>query len=406
MISEERADCRSGGGMASTGERSGENGMKAQDLAREKIVQGPEIALPASLGPALLMLHRALIIEELWQGVLMALQAALEIHNVSMALFPAENSAGILLVSNPASDSKLDSTKIDAMSPAHAFLARRPGACVLRVSDAVQERPFIETPFYKNFVEPEGSRFAALMVFREGVRIMGWLYLGRRAAQGDFTSGEMTLLDALYVQLVVGAKRVCRFERERRSNKIQVQNGRDDPATLLLDERFAPVFHNRSAVRICALWTLGPEQARILKPEFHLPAEIRSACRDLGEAWQKCCRKGRLAEIEGTRIATHPGGLSANVRLLRMCHSNAANVYYLVHLSHSGPGEPDLSVLRLLHRLTTTERAVAKLVAWGFDNQEIAKELWISVNTVRVHLHNIFHKLGVNCRGKLAVLMR
>ena len=105
-------------------------------------------------------------------------------------------------------------------------------------------------------------------------------------------------------------------------------------------------------------------------------------------------------------MVRHPGGLSANVQILRMGYSNAANVYYLVHLSHSGPREPDLSVLTLLHRLTTTERAVAKLVAWGFDNQEIANELWISVNTVRAHLHNIFHKLGVNCRGKLAVLLR
>ncbi len=216
----------------------------------------------------------------------------------------------------------------------------------------------------------------------------------------------MTLLNALHVHFNVAAQRVCRFERERRANRIQVQKGSDDPATLVLDERCAPVFHNRAAVRICALWSLGPEQARILKPEFYLPAEIRSACEDLGEEWQKCRRRGRLSETDVTRIVADARGLSANVQLLRMGHSNTAKTHFLVHLSHSGTREPDLSVLALLRRLTATEHAVAKLVAWGFDNQEIATELWISVNTVRAHLHNIFHKLGVNSRGKLAVLPR
>ena len=244
------------------------------------------------------------------------------------------------------------------------------------------------------------------MIFRERRRILGWLWLNRRAAQGDFTTEEMTLVNALYVQFSVAAQRVCRFERERSVSRIQVQNGRDDPATLLLDERCAPIFHNRAAVRICALWRLGPEQARILKPEFHLPTEIRSACEDLGEAWQKCRRKGRLAETEVTRVVTHAGGLLANVQLLRMRPSTPAKVYFLVHLSSGGASEPDLSALALLRRLTTTEQAVAKLVAWGFVNQEIAKELWISVNTVRAHLHTIFHKLEVNSRGKLAVLLR
>ena len=104
-----------------------------------------------------------------------------------------------------------------------------------------------------------------------------------------------------------------------------------------------------------------------------------------------------------TRVVTHAGGLSANVQLLRKRHSTPAQVYFLIHLSSGRASEPDPSALALLHRLTTTEQSVAKLVASGFDNQEIAAELWISVNTVRVHLYSIFRKLGVKSRGKLAV---
>jgi hypothetical protein len=79
------------------------------------------------------------------------------------------------------------------------------------------------------------------MIFRENGRMLGRLCLNRRADKGDFSDEEMTLLKALYVQFNVAARRVCRFERERKSNTIHAQNGHDEPATLLLDERCAPI---------------------------------------------------------------------------------------------------------------------------------------------------------------------
>ena len=53
--------------------------------------------------------------------------------------------------------------------------------------------------------------------------------------------------------------------------------------------------------------------------------------------------------------------------------------------------------------LSNREREVSGLVVQGFLNKEIAEKLFISEQTVKNHLHNIFEKLGVSNRLELAL---
>jgi DNA-binding NarL/FixJ family response regulator len=53
--------------------------------------------------------------------------------------------------------------------------------------------------------------------------------------------------------------------------------------------------------------------------------------------------------------------------------------------------------------LSTREREIVILVAQGFKNKEMAERMFISEQTVKNHLHNIFDKLGVSDRLELAL---
>jgi two-component system nitrate/nitrite response regulator NarL len=53
--------------------------------------------------------------------------------------------------------------------------------------------------------------------------------------------------------------------------------------------------------------------------------------------------------------------------------------------------------------LSNREEEVVQLVAQGFRNREIGQKLFISEQTVKNHLHNIFDKLGVSDRLELAL---
>ena len=55
--------------------------------------------------------------------------------------------------------------------------------------------------------------------------------------------------------------------------------------------------------------------------------------------------------------------------------------------------------------LTVREREVAKLVAFGFTNKEIAKLLFISESTVKQTILKVVQKTGVNDKSKFADIL-
>lgn len=54
--------------------------------------------------------------------------------------------------------------------------------------------------------------------------------------------------------------------------------------------------------------------------------------------------------------------------------------------------------------LSPRERGIASLVQRGLRNKEIADELGLTEGTVKVHLHKIFEKLGLQSRTELILL--
>jgi len=55
--------------------------------------------------------------------------------------------------------------------------------------------------------------------------------------------------------------------------------------------------------------------------------------------------------------------------------------------------------------LSGREKEILRLIAKGYNNLEIARELFIAEQTVKNHLSDIYFKLGVHDRSKLTVLI-
>jgi DNA-binding CsgD family transcriptional regulator len=57
-----------------------------------------------------------------------------------------------------------------------------------------------------------------------------------------------------------------------------------------------------------------------------------------------------------------------------------------------------------MNSLTSREREIVFALAEGLSNKDIGRRLGLSEGTVKVHLHNIYSKLGVKNRTALVVL--
>jgi DNA-binding NarL/FixJ family response regulator len=56
-------------------------------------------------------------------------------------------------------------------------------------------------------------------------------------------------------------------------------------------------------------------------------------------------------------------------------------------------------------KLTRREEEIARFVAAGLSNEQIARKANLSEGTVKTHLHRVYQKLGIANRAALAVLI-
>ena len=84
------------------------------------------------------------------------------------------------------------------------------------------------------------------------------------------------------------------------------------------------------------------------------------------------------------------GSADRDVRILELLTPHLVQLHRRAGRRRSAPSNTD--------GLTPREHEVMSLVGAGKTNQEIAGILWLSPNTVRKHLENVFEKVGATNR--------
>jgi DNA-binding CsgD family transcriptional regulator len=178
---------------------------------------------------------------------------------------------------------------------------------------------------------------------------------------------------------------------------------------VVLDAQCSPLFFNREALDLLARWNAKSSDELALKARPHpsMPSEIIKACLKLRHGGIETGQRILRPKFGGRILVRHPTkpNLSAVVALERSTRDRRVAVFCVLLQDGLkigvGAGRGDH-----LAMLTIAERRVAKLVADGLRNGDIAAVLGKSVATVKSQLMTVFAKLNISSRTQLVTLLR
>jgi DNA-binding CsgD family transcriptional regulator len=215
-------------------------------------------------------------------------------------------------------------------------------------------------------------------VFRAGGASWGHIAMIRGENQPDFTGQEVGFVARIAAHLGHGL-------REALLREAAASQPDRAPGMIVLD--------NDGSVRSVT------DQARFWLEQFprdrgtglQLPVAVHAVARRAVAQARSGPACASVQLISGTWLTVHAAPLHTD-------SPDPATV--AVMLAPATPAE--LEPLRLaLHGLTPRERQVARLLARGASNQDIARALWISRYTVKDHVKAVYAKLSVGGRAEL-----
>jgi two-component system, NarL family, response regulator DesR len=218
------------------------------------------------------------------------------------------------------------------------------------------------------------------------------LTLGRALGQEDFSQRDVRLL----------ARVMPAFEAAtRRARRLEALLDRGEVLEHLAATR--PVVALDGAGTI--LWVV-PKAERILASALgarrSLPPALLLAARHL-------VALARDSVIDGLPRSSVPLQLDDGRALtaeLSLARRASGEPFVVVELDGPSVQLDALASLGARSGLTPAEREILGLAATGLRNAQIASRLSISSGTVRIHLSNLFRKLGVSSRVQAMLLVR
>jgi DNA-binding CsgD family transcriptional regulator len=262
---------------------------------------------------------------------------------------------------------------------------------LLSVADVMSAESYERSSYYRDIVSQAGAYDAVVIPISGDRRICGGLSVFKPEADGLYTSSEKRILASFHEPLS------ALFE-----NYLELQKARDELAldSSLLERLGTGVLvvgsdgevlrANTAALRLCERLYPGDPGLAVAKLVDSLAGR-----RILGE--------------DRAEAIPRYGGSPIDLRILPFSYITPAQKLAfrsVVYLDERGLDMDRLGIFGARYSLSKRELEIVAYVIEGADNEIIAEKLFLSGNTVRTHLQNIYRKLSINNRISIIQLFR
>ncbi|MGG1661299.1 response regulator transcription factor [Brevibacillus sp. NRS-1366] len=252
----------------------------------------------------------------------------------------------------------------------------------LRMNEVISFSEYEKSDYYSMFIRKYNYYDELVVYFTDEGRLCGVIGLLRLKDEKPFTPKDCKLLHFLSNHIGHLLANSIRMEDINYQKRLfETRTNVSDVGTILVGDNHRIYFFNEAAQNICKEFTMSSNSIELFLNQYVYPHSN----------WKFGLNKK-------VRSLTKKQWTIQVIPEIKDNSSTQAYQYGIYLLS----GEESIGQDSIERRLSEREMEISELVIKGRTNEQISEELWISVNTVKKHLRNIYEKLDVNNRTSLA----
>lgn len=256
-----------------------------------------------------------------------------------------------------------------------------------RSSDYMDYRQWQKNEHRADFLLPQGIYHLSCLQIMEGGNMVGEISLHRNKRQEDFSKEEMEILLLLHEHISSSFSRIKLIcQRDFLLDLIKNVHLMENLGFILMDKNFKVVNHNKAAAPLVRLNGHGQGIFSILKEEF-----------------RSYLAKKTDLQLPGPLKTSHAPSRHGDIKYRSVVFTDSSGDPFLLAILDDAPGYGQSLCNLKEFNITNREREIAQLILVGKTNSEICSQLFISENTLKTHVKQLYSKLNIKNRNQLIV---
>lgn len=283
-----------------------------------------------------------------------------------------------------------------------------PSNPVFKTDDVIPFSQMVKLEYYNAFLRPQNLLGELIIRLYSKDSILGAISLQRYQEHPCFGNKDVlkaSILVPYLVNILEVANRLIKINDERELLEQWLESSSE--GIILLDSEFKPMYLNSKARLFCLILSGGNKERLddVKSIEISIPPIIIQDCKKISRPDESHSQlQGHSNRIVNTK---HNKRYYLQYFPIILPSSEHAIPHFIVFLNELTKYNDNIEqIVTEQVKLSSREEVIAQYAALGLSNKQIAEKLDISPFTVQNHLKSIFEKTGLDCRTKLANIVK
>jgi len=260
---------------------------------------------------------------------------------------------------------------------------------IISVEDTMTIEEYEKSEYYNEFLKKYDLYYAISLPLKIGTNCIGAIGIHKPKEWGNFTTREKLILSKVSKHISSNLNRVIEFSELKFQEMMLANSIHHLPIGLMLfDGEFSLLNYNNTAYEYCS--NIVSTSTTSGNPMANVSDLIASHLKN--QTVRTSTNSQIEINIQSFHIKIHIIQVPAHL------NKNSTKLYGVYIYPQSKQKTDPIKQAMDIYGLSKRETEIIDLLTKGYSNNDIANKLYLTINTVKSHLNNIYNKMDVNNR--------